>query len=128
MSGPSSGPVLPFELILVVADFLDPAGLCSLVEAIPSILELLSVQHMDNCSSDGDTFLHHLIARGKTGLAFACPQQMLRHLEARPHQDSLLHYAARSGQEEIVSRLIKLGSDVNHKGNYGFTPLLCAVF
>lgn len=49
-------------------------------------------------------------------------------VEARgPFGDTLLHYAAREGNEKMISLLVEHGADINARGENGRTPLLSAV-
>ncbi|KAF6835403.1 ankyrin repeat protein [Colletotrichum musicola] len=44
-----------------------------------------------------------------------------------PHGESLLHYAAAGGREDVVDFLLTRGLDVNSAASNGWTPLLCAL-
>ncbi|KAK1948831.1 ankyrin [Colletotrichum sublineola] len=43
------------------------------------------------------------------------------------HGESLLHYAAAGGREDVVDFLLTRGLDVNSATSKGWTPLLCAL-
>ncbi len=42
--------------------------------------------------------------------------------------DQALHFASTFGRLEVIQSLIHRKADINHKGQYGRTPLLCALY
>ncbi|XP_069692376.1 uncharacterized protein [Periplaneta americana] len=40
--------------------------------------------------------------------------------------DTILHWAARQGKPEAITKLVELGADINIRNNFGNTPLHCA--
>ncbi|CAF0775303.1 unnamed protein product [Didymodactylos carnosus] len=67
----------------------------------------------------------------KTG-DFQTFQAMLKHSPEKVNEQMngryLIHYAADSGNFDILQELIKNGANINIKDKFGITPLLAAIY
>ncbi|KAL0940479.1 ankyrin repeat protein [Colletotrichum truncatum] len=79
----------------------------------------------------GETLLHRVAQNGTIEQLNLCvsysddPDTAIR--SVTQHGESLLHYAAAGGREDVVDFLLTSGLDVNSATSNGWTPLLCAL-
>jgi ankyrin repeat protein len=122
---PSVFDTVPTEIILLVAENLDPEGLLSLLYCLRWVPKLLTRQHITNRDKDGNTILHVLAKNGEADLI----KSLLSKYDINPdprngHGETPLSSAAMNGHKEIVELLLLNDSvypdSVDHSG---LTPL-----
>ena len=62
---------LPLELLLIIASFLEPSDLLSMVQAIPNLAQAAIITRTTLRDQDGNTILHLLAMEGRCNL-LAC--------------------------------------------------------
>ncbi|GFF45116.1 putative ankyrin repeat protein RF_0381 [Aspergillus lentulus] len=114
---------LPLELIVMVADYLGPLDLLTLILGIPHLAPLLQARHIEAQDENGRTILHHIVEQRL--------ENLLNPLAKWIPQSSIpdnggwtpLHHAVRTGDEQITKALVYAGSDISAKDNRGRTAL-----
>jgi ankyrin repeat protein len=102
-------PKIPLEIILLIADYLRPSDLLNLVQGIPHITTLLNSRHIQAQDENKHTILHMILEQGLEyligPLAKWIPQSSISDNEG----GSLLHQAARKGDQRMAKALIHAG-------------------
>ncbi len=114
---------LPLEIILMIADYLQPLDLLSLVQGIPHITTLLNSQHIQAQDENKHTILQMIVDQGLEyliePLAKWIPQSSISDNEG----GSLLHQAVSNGDQRMAKALIHAGSDISAQDHNGRTAL-----
>jgi hypothetical protein len=119
---------LPREVILLIAESLNPLDQLSLVRAFPDLIHLLTFRHLAIQDEQGNTIIQLLAEQGDDGLL----QLLLVRKGTKADSENKkgqtpLSCAAWYGHEKVVKLLLDR-DDVNadSRDHYGRTPLSCA--
>jgi receptor-interacting serine/threonine-protein kinase 4 len=113
---------------MMVADYLGPLDLLTLILGIPHITPLLQARHIETQGENGGTILHHIVEQRLenllTPLAKWIPQSSI------PNNRGFtpLHLAVRNSDEQMTKALVYAGSDISAKDNRGKTALHLACY
>jgi ankyrin repeat protein len=120
---------LPIELIIRIADFLEPAACYCFLRAFDGLDELLLPDVFTRkARPSGDTLVHLAASKGDECLL----QTILArrsNVQTRNKQGvTPLACAARRGHQTVVKQLIAAGAKVDELDNRGLTALHCAAY
>lgn len=115
---------LPLELILTVADHLQPSVLLNLIQGIPQIAPLLTHRHIQAQDDNKHTLLYLIVEQGLDELieplARWIPQSFII-----PEEEGWtpLHQAIKNANQRMVKALVDAGSDLSAQDHRGRTAL-----
>ncbi|GIJ85147.1 hypothetical protein Asppvi_004003 [Aspergillus pseudoviridinutans] len=114
---------LPLELILIIAGYLGPLDLLTLIQGIPHLTPLLQARHIQAQDDNGCTILHHIVEQGLEDLLKPLTKWI-------PHSSvpdnggwTPLHQAVRNSDKQMTKALVYAGLDISAKDNGGRTAL-----
>lgn len=122
------GKSFPIEIILCIAESLNPVSLVSLLYALPSLAPLLTVRHAAIRDSRRRTVLHYLAGKGETELmsVLLANNAFVPDVVDMDGRTPLL-YGAFMGNEASINCLLRKDVNVNWTDLDGFTALFWAV-
>lgn len=127
------GKSFPIEIVLRIAESLSPAGLVSLLCALPSLAPLLTTRHAAIRDSRQRTVLHYLAGKGETEvLSGLLVNNAFKPDAVDKDWRTPLLYGAFTGNAAAINCLLRKDVNVNVNVNWrdldGFTALFWAVY
>ncbi|RHZ47118.1 ankyrin repeat domain-containing protein [Aspergillus thermomutatus] len=121
---PKRLPRLPSEIILLIANYLDPQDLLLLLHAIPAIAPLLNHAHLRSVDSEGNTLLH-LVAEYNIDnvISRLSPTTAAKSMVGNNAGQKPLHIAVKKGHHGIVRELLSTGCDPSPTDKHFRAPL-----
>ncbi|KAJ5368329.1 ankyrin repeat protein [Penicillium cataractarum] len=116
-------PQLPLEVILTIADFLQPSDLLNLLQTIPQIAPLLNYRHIQARDENNHTLLYLIVEQGLDNLIQPLTKFIPQSCTLYNEGWTPLHQAIGNANQRMVKALIYAGADLSAQDEGGKTAL-----
>ncbi|KAK2753157.1 hypothetical protein FQN54_007983 [Arachnomyces sp. PD_36] len=118
--------MLPVDILLSIAKYLEPRDLLSFTDST-NLAPYLTTRHiLESRNEEGETILHLVASQGRHDLIRLFPRQVFQRGTSNNVGVTPLHTAIRVGDVDTTRSLIDAGSDVNARDNQGHSAVLYA--